>query len=128
MKTVRLILRWIFGFLAWCLFFFWWKEASTPGWVSRDAVVYSLLTIAAVVGATVLYSTFWILHNKRIARRGKRGNVSFYRSPVFEADALGRKLKLPSFRQDAYDAVIVVRPIGDEKEYVIEKKGLGANA
>jgi hypothetical protein len=125
MKTVRLIARWICGFLAWCLFFFWWKEASTPGWVSRDAVVYSLLSIAAVIGAAVLYSTFWILHNKRIARRGRRGKVSFYKSPLFETDALGRKLVLPAI---GADSVIVIRPSGSQKEYVVEKKELGAGA
>jgi hypothetical protein len=125
MKSIRLIIRWICGFLAWALFFFWWKEASTPGWVSRDAVVYSLLSIAAVASGAVLYSVIWILHNKRIARRGKRGNVSFYKSPMFDTDALGRKLKLPLLGSDA---VIIVRPAGAQKEYVVEKKTLGANA
>ena len=96
--------------------------------VSALMVVYSLLSIAAVVSATILYSVFWILHNKRLARRGKRGNVSFYKSPRFDSDALGRKLKFPAIQQDAYGSVVIVRASGDNKEYVVEKKGLGANA
>lgn len=121
MKTVISILRWIFAFLSWCLFFFWWKEAATPGWVSPRAVLYSLLLIAAVVSAAVIYSAVWIFHNKRIASRGKRGFVSFYKPPRFEADALGRRLKLLPMQHDTYDPIVIVRNAGDHKEYVAEQ-------
>lgn len=121
MKTAFLVIRWICALLGWCLFFFWWKKASTPGWVSPTAVIYSLLSIAAVVSGAVLYSTFWILHNKRLARRGKRGFVSFYKPPHFEADALGRKLTLPPMSHDSYDPILVVRQVGNHKEYVAEE-------
>ena len=130
MKTVFLAIRWICAILGWCLFFFWWKKASTPGWVSPTAVMYSLLSIATVVTAAVAYSAIWIFHNKRLARRGKRGFVSFYKSPHFEADALGRKLTLPPMSHDNYDSILVVRQVGNHKSYVVEEhaKGRGANA
>lgn len=127
MKTAFLIVRWIFAFLGWTLFFFWWRKASTPGWVSPRAVAFSLLTIAGVVSAAVVYSVVWIMHNKRLANRGKRGFVSFYKSPRFETDALGRRLKLLPVQQEGYDPVIVVRNIGDHKEYVVDKER-GVNA
>lgn len=129
MKTVFLVMRWIFALAAWCLFFFWWREAARPGWVSPKAVLYSLLSIAAVVSAAVAYSVVWILHNKRIAKGGKRGFVSFYKPPRFEADALGRKLTLLPSREDGYDPIVVVRNVGDGKEYVVEKEATqGAKA
>ncbi|MGZ4787855.1 MAG: hypothetical protein ACXVZV_01450 [Terriglobales bacterium] len=130
MKTAFLVIRWICALLGWCLFFFWWKKASTPGWVSPTAVFYSLLSIAIVVSAAIAYSSLWILHNKRLARRGKRGSVSFYKPPRFEADALGRRLTLPPMTHDSYDAILVVRQVGNQKEYLPEDKvkGHGANA
>ncbi len=128
MKTLLLLARWLCALLGWVLFFFWWKKAATPGWVSPSAVFYSLLSIIIVVSGAVLYSAVWILHNKRLARKGKRGFVSFYKSPRFEADALGRQLKLPSMDPDKYDPIIIVRTINSHKEYVPETSGKGANA
>jgi hypothetical protein len=128
MRTVFLLVRWVCAFLGWLLFFFWWKKAATPGWVSPHAVFYSLLSIAIVVSAAVLYSAVWIVHNKRLAKKGKRGNVSFYKPPRFEADALGRQLKLPDMQGDKYDPVIVIRTRNSHKEYVPEASGKGAQA
>jgi len=131
MKSVFLLVRWLCAFLGWCLFFFWWREASTPGWVSPRAVTFSLLSIAAVVSGAIVYSTLWILHNKRIARRGKRGVVSFYKTPQFKSDALGRQLTLLPVRYDTYDPVIVIHQSGNQKEYVAEKpaaRGKGVHA
>jgi hypothetical protein len=128
MKNVKLLLRWICACLGWILFFFWWREASTPGWVSPRAVIYSLLTIGLVVLAAAAYAIAWILHNKRVARRGRRGYVSFYKSPHFEADALGRPLKLTSLLRNGNHSVIVVRQNGGEKEYLIapSEQGVGS--
>jgi hypothetical protein len=131
MKTIFLFVRWLCALLAWCLFFFWWREAATPGWVSPRAVTLSLLSIAAVVSGAILYSSVWIFHNKRIAKKGNRGLVSFYKPPKFEADALGRRIKLLPFQSDSYDPVVVIHQSGKEKEYVVEKVAplvKGANA
>ena len=128
MKTALLLVRWLCAFLGWTLFFFWWKKAATPGWVSPGAIFYSLLTIVIVVSAAVLYSAVWIVHNKRLARKGKRGFVSFYKPPRFEADALGRQLKLPPMDHDRYDRIIVIRTVNSHKEYVPEASGKGAQA
>lgn len=121
MKTIISLVRWICALLGWCLFFFWWRKAATPGWVSPRAVVYSLLLIGAVVAAAIAYSSVWILHNKRLANRGKRGFVSFYKPPQFKADALGRQLKLLPVQGDSYETVIVIRNAKDHKEYIPEQ-------
>lgn len=128
MKTPLLLARWLCALLGWVLFLFWWMKAATPGWVSPSAVFYSLLTIIIVVSGAVLYSAVWILHNKRLARKGKRGFVSFYKPPRFQADALGRQLKLPSMDPDKYAPIIVVRTINIHKEYIPETSGKGAKA
>jgi len=88
----------------------------------------SLLSIGIVVSGAILYSTVWIFHNKRLARRGKRGFVSFYKPPRFEADALGRKIKVPEMRHDAYDAIMVVRHVNNHKEYIAEGPEVGRGA
>ena len=128
MRTVVLIVRWIGAFLGWALFFFWWRKAVTPGWVSPRAVLFSLVTIAAVVSGAMAYSIFWILHNKRLARRGKRGFVSFYKPPRFESDALGRPLKLPPMDLERYDNVVVIRNSASHKEYLSGEERMGTNA
>ena len=114
MKTVLLALRWVCAFLGWALFFFWWKKAYS-GTASVRAVTISLLVIAAVIVAAVAYAAVWIFHNKRVARRGKRGFVSYYKSPRFEADALGRSL---STQHGPEDNLIAIRHRGNRKEYV----------
>ena len=128
MKTVLLIVRWIGALLGWCLFFFWWRKAVTPGWVSPRAVLFSLITIATVVSAAVAYSALWIFHNKRLARRGKRGFVSFYKPPRFESDALGRRLKMPATPHDRFANVVIIRDAEGHKEYVSGEERLGTNA
>jgi len=114
MRTVFLTFRWIFAFLGWALFFFWWKKAYS-GTASERAMTISLLVIAAVVVAAVGYAAIWIFHNKRIARRGKRGFLSFYKSPRFESDALGRSI---STQHGPEDSLIAIRQVGNHKEYV----------
>ncbi len=113
MKTVFLAVRWICAFLGWSLFFFWWKKAYS-GIVSPRAVTVSMLVIVGLLAASAAYAAIWILHNKRIARRGKRGFVSFYKPPRFETDALGRPL---STHHNSEDNLIVIRQSGNRKEY-----------
>ena len=124
MRTVVLIFRWICAFLGWALFFFWWKKAYS-GTVSQRAVTISLLVIAGVVAVAALYSSVWIFHNKRIARRGKRGFVSFYKPPNFVSDALGRRL---STHHGPEDRIISIRQAGNQKEYVtfVDERSIGA--
>lgn len=114
MRTVLLTIRWICAFLGWALFFFWWKKAYSAT-VGPHSVTVSLLVIAAVIAAAVTYAFVWIFHNKRLARRGKRGFVSFYKPPRFEADALGRPL---STQHGPEDRLIAIRHVGNQKEYV----------
>ena len=114
MRTALLTVRWLCAFLGWALFFFWWKKAYS-GTASEHAVTISLLAITAVIGGAALYSATWIFHNKRIARRGKRGFLSFYKSPRFESDALGRSI---SGQYGPEDSLIAIRHVGNNKEYV----------
>jgi len=114
MRTALLTVRWICASLGWALFFFWWRKAYS-GTVSPRAVTYSLVVIAALVVGAATYSALWIHHNKRIARRGRRGFVSFYKPPRFESDALGRRL---STLHHPDDRLIAIRQAGNQKEYV----------
>lgn len=125
MKKVLVAIRIISAVLAWSLFFFWWKKVLSSTDLSSRTVLYSLLAIGATLLAAILYSVVWIFHNKRVAHRGKRGSVSFYKSPLFEKDAIGRNLKVLPMNRDGYDPVIVVHSTPKTKEFVVEELGSG---
>lgn len=124
MRTALLTVRWICAFLGWALFFFWWKKAYS-GTVSPRAITVSLLVVAGVIVVAAAYASAWIFHNKRIARRGKRGFVSFYKAPRFESDALGRRL---STQHGPDDRLIAIRHSGNQKEYVTLRDGHSVTA
>jgi hypothetical protein len=125
MKKVFVVVRTISAVLSWSLFFFWWKKVLQSTDLNQRTVLYSLLAVALTVVAAAIYSTVWIFHNKRVARRGKRGLVSFYRSPLFERDAIGREiLSLPT--PDRNDRVIIVNSKERTKEFSVETLELGA--
>ncbi len=120
MTKVFTVVRWISAALGWSLFFFWWKVVLGSRSYSQRTATVSLLAIFALLLAAVIYCIVWIFHNKRIARRGKRGNVSFYKSPKFERDAIGRELKLLPIDYDHPAPVIIVRSTAETKEFLVE--------
>ena len=121
MRKLFLIVRSTAVVLAWSLFFFWWKQVLAYPGLSHRTIVFSLVAIALTLSAAVTYSVVWILHNKRLARRGRRGQVSFYRAPRFEKDAIGRNMRLPSC-DSPLERVIVVSSTVSTKEFAPEKR------
>jgi hypothetical protein len=120
MRKVLVVVRAISAVLAWSLFFFWWKKVLVSTDLNQRTVSYSLLAIAFTLLAAVLYSIIWILHNKRVSRRGQRGNVSFYKTPMFQRDAIGREIVMQPLNGDRFDSVIVVRSTEKTKEFVAD--------
>jgi hypothetical protein len=125
MQKLFVIVRAISAALCWSLFFFWWKKVLRSTGQNQRVVLYSLLVVAITLIFAAIYSSLWIFHNKRVARRGSRGLVSFYRSPLFERDAIGREiLSLPEPERN--DRVIIVNPKENTKEFSVETQGAGA--
>ncbi|MBW3563654.1 MAG: hypothetical protein KY459_02910 [Acidobacteria bacterium] len=80
-------------FFGWTIFFYWWsivlKETTSGAFID---VIAGLMFVLAVL---FIVSIFWIAHNLRLARRGRRssstpyfpgsrGRDKFDRSPVIE--------------------------------------------
>ncbi len=120
MRKVFVVVRVICAVLAWSLFFFWWKKVLGSTDLNQRTVFYSLLAIGLTLLAAVLYSSLWIFHNRRVAKRGQRGSVSLYKTPLFQRDAIGREIVMMPRNGDGYDRVIRVRSTEKTKEFVIE--------
>ena len=120
MRKVLVVVRVVSAVLSWSLFFFWWKKVLVSTDLNQRTVLYSLLAIGLTLLAAVLYSSIWIFHNKRVARRGNRGSVSFYKTPLFQRDAIGREIVMLPVNRERYDRVIVVRSTEKTKEFVAD--------
>jgi hypothetical protein len=100
----------------WILFVFWWfvvlqRETIASFWSSTLAPV--LWGVAAIAAVTAL----WILHNRRLARKGRRGTVTRYTVPVFTADLLGRPLRFTDPRTLRTSDQIILTATAEEKVY-----------
>lgn len=114
------LLRYVLAGCGWLIVFYEWIHVSqqAPG---RDEMTLILVLIPSLL---VIHAgaTAWIMHNKRLAVRGKRGLVSRYTSPVFSQDHLGRRLILDerSLRGKEIDIFID----GDSKSYTLAAERL----
>lgn len=68
--------RTVLALAAWVLFFVWWFRVSRPSWTAPGEMRFALALIIAIGVALIFFSRFWIAHNMRLARKGRRGNVS----------------------------------------------------
>ena len=125
MRKIFFIVRVISAVLGWVLFFYWWRVVILAGVTNRNVLI-SLLVIAGTLLAACLYAIAWIVHNKRVARRGRRGAVSFYVSPKFSTDALGRRLLLPEFGSGNDGRVTIVTITRGNKQFSTEKSAAKA--
>lgn len=89
MTNARLLHR-IFAVLGWILYCLGWIRIIhiTPG---REPVSF-LVFLASAVLILYVISRSWIAHNRRLAARGKRGNITRYTPPSYSQDHLGREL------------------------------------
>ena len=105
----------VFG---WTLFVYWWSkvlQADQP-----RPLITLVLQIGLFSAITLLATLGWIRHNRRIARRGRRGMASRYHAPTFELDALGRSIVLPFGGQVRAADVVCVESSTELKTYTTE--------
>ena len=82
--------------LGWWLFIYWWGAVYDA---DQPRPFYRLLFFLTAFCLITLLVTFsWIWHNVRIARRGRRGMAARYSPPIYERDALDRRVII----QDAH--------------------------
>ncbi|HEV2487789.1 MAG TPA: hypothetical protein VGT08_19880 [Terracidiphilus sp.] len=84
------LLRRVLAVLGWILYCLGWIRIIhiTPG---REPVSFLMFLISAVLILYVI-SRSWIAHNRHLAARGKRGNITGYTPPSYSQDYLGREL------------------------------------
>ncbi len=125
MNRVFLLVRIVMALLAWVLFIYWWRRVLDTAALTQRIIFFSLLSVGIAWFLVAVLSALWILHNKRLAKRGRRGLVSAYTPPRYEKDLLGRQLKLLPFDHD--HAVIVVRSDHEVKHFLSEDEARGAS-
>jgi hypothetical protein len=116
----RTIFHIVLGALLWVVFGYYWylvvQQTVTP------ETKRALLIVGAIVVGITLFDVFWILHNVRIARYGKRRDRRTTAEPPSN-DFLGRAFIAQSddaLRTARYIEVHVVE-IADERDVVKHK-------
>jgi hypothetical protein len=107
MQVVAKIVRLILASMAWVLFAIWWTRVTRPSWTPQWEIDRALIVIGSVGIALLAFSFLWINHNKRLAKKGRRGKVSNYVFFKREQDSLGRPLLIQFERMEWAPNVIV---------------------
>ena len=87
---MRELLHKIIGLLFWALLIALWVTLLRDGRASVSAIVESVQYVAALGGALLAVTIWWVRHNVSLHRRKgpRRGRAD--RAPVTDADRLGR--------------------------------------
>jgi len=85
-------IRHFYDACGWLIYGYAWVRvfSRTPR-IEMWSFLLVFLASVALIHASALA---WIGHNKRIARRGRRGLSTRYTSPKFQTDHLGRPLRI----------------------------------
>jgi hypothetical protein len=108
-------------FLGWVPFVYWWREVLA----SEEKAVFMglLLWLLAAIAILALATSLWIVHNKRLARRGRRGLATRFFTLEHVSDRLGRSLELPDHDELRSSPRVVIRAEEDLKTYSIAHWG-----
>jgi len=117
MGKIYLALRIVGAALGWALFFYWWALVLHSPGGSNTHIELSALVLVLVIVLVVCGALLWIQHNRNLARKGRRGEVSRYVTPKFERDYFGRALALPSRMVLLRSAVVNLRIVAHRKIY-----------
>jgi hypothetical protein len=99
----------------WTLFAYWWFEVIEK----TDKVVFlrALAAVVIVVDIVLLATLIWIAHNRRLARRGKRGRSTPFRIPRYERDRVHRAIVLAGRDSLQRAPILVITATAKEKTY-----------
>lgn len=102
----------VFGWLLYCFGWFYIVH-FTP---RREPLLFVAFLCFAALILYVGVQT-WVAHNRRLARVGKRGNMTRYTSPSYSRDHLGRELVFDP--QLALAREVTVSATENRKVYII---------
>jgi hypothetical protein len=103
----------------WVLFSLTWWKVTRPGQTDHGFLCLTGAQIAGCLLGIFTAASFWILHNLRLGRSGRR-QAPAYVPPIYEKDYLGRGLVLPSASALACASAITVRMESGKKVYDAE--------
>ena len=115
----RPVATWLFLAFGWALFALWWRVVLTTE--SLDFLFRALAVVGIGVVVVLSFSLTWVGHNKRLARKGRRGLTSRYIAPSWERDAIDRPVNMPPRSVLERAAVITVSADGQTKRYDVER-------
>jgi hypothetical protein len=108
--------------------FFVWSWLDILGENDPLMVMNTLATLVVIADVFLVVTLVWISHNRRLARRGKRGLASAVRVPRFERDRVERLYVLPE-RLDLHSApVLIVSVTAEQKVYKTSTTPMSAPA
>jgi hypothetical protein len=90
---MRNFLHYLTSILLWILFGYYWYVVFERQITSKTIYPLGILFGLSVLGLAV--TLWWVAHNKRIARKGKRKNLMPAPQEPFEQDNLARPIVAP---------------------------------
>ena len=99
----------------WTLFAYWWVDVIEK----TDKVVFlrALAAVVIVIDIVLFATLIWIAHNRRLARRGKRGLSTPFRIPQFERDRVHRAIILAGRDSLRRAPILIITATPKEKTY-----------
>ena len=112
----------VLGALMWVVFgYYWYLVVQQP---VTEHTKNALAIVGIIIAAITLFDFFWILHNIRVSRNGKR-RTRMTASPLPSEDYLGRPYVTPGGDELVLAARYVevhVIEIAEDDERVVEQK------
>jgi hypothetical protein len=116
-SMIRNGLHILLGVLLWVVFGYYWyivfQRPITPH------TRFALIAVCSIVAAITLFIVYWVLHNRRIARRNQRRARRLRGAAAESVDFLGRKIVSPgaaALARARYIEIGVVEMSGEDED------------
>ena len=114
-SPVRLVLHVALAVLGWVLFIYFWRIVGERG-LSPGALL-SLVAMAVFLGAVIVSTTLWIVHNLRIARTNRRKGRREVPELSYRKDKIGYTIESENFEQLRAERLVEIAIEGERKIY-----------
>ena len=114
----------IIAVCGWALFVYFWTIVGRRG-LSKGASL-SLIAMGIFIGAMVVLTSWWVIHNMRISSKNRRKSLQTVEEVPYVIDKVGSRVKLKDTEMIRKAEIIEVVLEGDTKTY--RPKHLGGKA
>ena len=99
----------------WTLFLYWWWVVL--GRTTRHVFWHLVSGLVLLMASLVVLSLAWIVHNLRLAGKGRRNRATPYHPGAFDRDKLNRPLVLEDIHLLREAPVVVIQSTSEQKLY-----------